>query len=70
DLIALLQAFNATPGWTRTTPLTLLGCKGLSDFVAGIMNLFDGTEPENYELNIVELTAGRHDFPGFVIETA
>lgn len=70
DLIALLQAFNATPGWTRTKPLTVLGCQGLNDFVAGIMNLFDGTVPENYELNVIELTVGRHEFPGFVIETA
>ena len=70
DLVALLQANNATPGWTRTAPLQLLGCRGLQGFVEGIMKLFDGTAPESYQLEIVELDAGRHLYLGFTLEAA
>ncbi|MEI6533875.1 MAG: ribonuclease Z [Verrucomicrobiaceae bacterium] len=70
DLISLLQANNATPGWARETRLQILGCKGLKDFVQNILSLFDGTAPEHYLLEIIELEVGRHDFPDFILETA
>ena len=70
DLIALLQANNATPGWTRTAPLELTGCRGLTAFVDNIIPLFDGAAPENYQLDVVELDPGRHNFEGAIIEAA
>ncbi len=70
DLIALLQANNATPGWMRTAPLTVSGCRGLVTFIDGVLALFDGAAPEQYRLDVVELDPGRHDFNGAVLETA
>jgi len=70
DLIMLLQANNATPGWTRVTTLRIMGCSGLKKFIDSVFLLFDGTVPENYQLDIVELGPGRHSFPGFQLEAA
>jgi ribonuclease BN (tRNA processing enzyme) len=70
DLIALLQANNATPGWTRTARLHLIGCRGLAAFVDSIVALFDGAAPENYAIEVRELDPGRHYLPGIVVEAA
>ena len=58
DLVTLLQATNATPGWSRTRPLFLYGCRGLSAFVGQLLETFRDAVPETYALEIVELEAG------------
>ncbi|MEX1206664.1 MAG: ribonuclease Z [Dongiaceae bacterium] len=70
DLVTLLQASNATPGWTREEPLELIGCRGLSAFVDRITELFDGTTPESYPVQVTELGTERRDFDGWALETA
>jgi ribonuclease BN (tRNA processing enzyme) len=69
DLITLLQANNATPGWTRTARLQLIGCQGLAAFVDSVVTLFDGAAPENYAIDVLELEPGRHDLQGAILET-
>jgi ribonuclease BN (tRNA processing enzyme) len=70
DVVTLLQASNATPGWRRTAPLELFGCRGLGDLVRRVTEAFDGTAPEGYPLRVVELDEERRDFDGWSVETA
>jgi ribonuclease BN (tRNA processing enzyme) len=70
DLVTLLQASNATPGWSREAPLELYGCHGLSRLVDQVKAAFDGTAPEGFPLRVVEMGAERRDFDGFTVETA
>jgi ribonuclease BN (tRNA processing enzyme) len=69
DLVTLLQASNATPGWTREKPLELIGCHGLKAFVARLTELFDGTAPEGFSIAVTELGEDRRDFDGWKLET-
>jgi ribonuclease BN (tRNA processing enzyme) len=70
DVVTLLQASNGTPGWSRTDPLELFGCRGLGALVERVIATFDGTEPEGFPLRITELREERHDLGGFVVQTA
>jgi ribonuclease BN (tRNA processing enzyme) len=73
DLVTLLQASNATPGWTRAEPLELLGCRGLAELVRQVTAAFDGTVPEGFPLQITELGEERREFAGgggWMVETA
>ncbi|KKC38134.1 hypothetical protein WH87_11070 [Devosia epidermidihirudinis] len=70
DLVTLLQAYNATPGWERTAPLQLIGCQGLAAFVDQLCAVFGGIGPKTYALDIVELVPGQTQFPGFTLEAA
>lgn len=70
DLFTLLQANNATPGWTRRQKLTLLGCPGIESFLRRQFRLLDGTEPENYLLEIHELGAQPLSFDGWSLTAA
>ena len=70
DLVTLLQASNATPGWRREEPLELYGCHGLTKLVSQVMAAFDGTTPEGFPLRITELGEERRDLGDFVLETA
>lgn len=70
DLVTLLQASNATPGWRRQAPLELIGCRGLADLVRRLMEAFDGVAPEGFSLSVVELDEERRDFGGWTLETA
>jgi ribonuclease Z len=58
DLVTLLQATNATPGWSRTRPLFLYGCRGLSAFVSQLLEIFRDAVPETYPLHIMECEVG------------
>jgi len=69
DLVTLLQASNATPGWKREAPLELYGCHGLARLVSQVIAAFDGTTPEGFPLRVVELGAERRDLGGFELET-
>src|SRR5713226_9361367 len=55
DVVTLLQASNATPGWRREAPLTLTGCRGLAGFVGRMREIFDGAEPEGFGLEVREM---------------
>lgn len=69
DLVTLLQASSSTPGWVRNQPLELIGCRGLQDFVARIVDLF-GVAPESFPVTVTELGAERRDFGDWTLETA
>ncbi len=56
DLIMLMHSNNATPGKTRQKPLNLYGPAGLKYLAETLNDLFPETVPENYELNIFEIT--------------
>lgn len=70
DLVTLLQASNATPGWSRQKPLEVIGCRGLGAFVARMMETFDGAAPEGFAVRVTELGAERRQFGGWTLETA
>jgi ribonuclease Z len=70
DIITLLQATNATPGWNRTKPLTFYGCRGLEEFIRQLLLIFRDAVPETYVLNIVELDVGRHEIEELTVEAA
>jgi ribonuclease BN (tRNA processing enzyme) len=55
DLMTLLQANNAGPGWGREEPLAVIGPPGLKAFLSQLMTAFEGTRPEAYLLDIIEL---------------
>jgi len=70
DLLTLLQVYNATPGWTRTEKLTVIGCKGIENFLKRQFRLFDGVKPENYHLQVHEMNAETIQFEGWSLESA
>jgi ribonuclease BN (tRNA processing enzyme) len=59
DLLMLLQAYNATPGWTRRKKLTIIGCKGI-----------DGVKPETYPIQIYEMDVETMHFEGWNLVSA
>jgi ribonuclease BN (tRNA processing enzyme) len=63
DLVTLFQANAATPGFRRTLPLSLVGCRGLSSFLALLFKLYDGIQPEGYALDIREMEAEAATYP-------
>lgn len=70
DIVTLLQATNATPGWSRSSTLTIYGCRGLKEFISRLLNVFRDAVPETYRLDIVELEVGRHEIAGGLVEVA
>jgi ribonuclease BN (tRNA processing enzyme) len=68
DLITLLQASNATPGFRRSLPLNIIGCKGLSAFLRRLFEVYEGIEPEGFALNVRELGAESVNFPTWRLE--
>jgi ribonuclease BN (tRNA processing enzyme) len=70
DLVTLLQANNATPGFHRTLPLSLIGCRGLSSFLSRLFEIYDGITPEGYSLDIKEVDAEAGSYaPGWGLTT-
>jgi ribonuclease Z len=63
DLATFLQANNATPGFRRTLPLTLIGCRGLSPFLSRLFEIYEGIEPEGYALDLREVAAETASLP-------
>jgi ribonuclease BN (tRNA processing enzyme) len=70
DLVTLLQALVATPGWKREKTLTITGCLGFTSFLESLMKLYEGIAPRGYDLVINEMQEERREFPGWRIETA
>lgn len=70
DLVTFLQANDSTPGWTRTRPVHLVGCRGTKDFYAQLMQVFPGITPQSYALDIREVGAERIEFGTWTIEAA
>jgi ribonuclease BN (tRNA processing enzyme) len=62
DLLTLLQAYNATPGWQRKNELTIIGCQGIEDFLEQQFSLFEAVAPESYPLRIYEMSDGSMEF--------
>lgn len=70
DLLMLLQVYNATPGWTRSEKLTVIGCNGIVNFLEEQFRLLDGVKPETYHLQIFEMNAELLHFEGWSVESA
>lgn len=69
DLLTLLQANNATPGWLRSKDLTVIGCKGIKEFLEKQFQLFEYTEPESYVLHIIEMGDESLGFESFTLSS-
>lgn len=70
DIVTLLQANNATPGWQRTRRLRLIGCRGLQEFVERLLAIFRDAAPDSYEIEFTELSVGRNLLEGLAVEVA
>lgn len=70
DLVTLLQALVATPGWKREKTLNITGCVGFSSFLEQLIQVYDGIAPRGYELVVSEMGQKRREFPFGMIETA
>jgi ribonuclease BN (tRNA processing enzyme) len=70
DLLTLLQASNATPGWQRVKPLAFYGCQGFASFLQKLFGIFDGVAPETFPLQVHELASERVDFGAWSLRTA
>jgi ribonuclease Z len=70
DLVTFLQVNESTPGWTRTRPLHLTGCRGTQRLYDQLMSAYAGCAPRSYPLDLRELVAERVEFPAWSIETA
>jgi ribonuclease BN (tRNA processing enzyme) len=70
DLLTMIQALGATPGWTRTDELNLIGCSGLRDFIQRQLEIFPDIGPETFSLNTIELEVGTTQFPGWSLKSA
>ena len=69
DLVTFLQANESTPGWTRTRPVYLTGCRGTQRLYDQLVSAYTGCAPQSYALEIRELGAERVDFGAWSIET-
>jgi ribonuclease BN (tRNA processing enzyme) len=69
DLLTFLQANNATPGWKRTEPVILVGPRGIKEWLSRLFDLFDGTAPEGFALEIHELGAETLAFQTWHLQT-
>jgi len=69
DLLTFLQASNSTPGWKRTEPLALVGGYGLENFLHQLFCIFEGTEPESFDLKVFELGTDTLSFEGWSLGT-
>ncbi len=69
DLLTFLQANNATPGWKRTEAVILVGPRGVKETLRRLFDLFDGTAPEGFPIEIHELGAERLEFQTWSLET-
>jgi ribonuclease BN (tRNA processing enzyme) len=54
DLVTLLQAIDSGRE-RRTSPLTVVGCRGTDRLVWGLLSLFPGIGPDGYRLEILEV---------------
>jgi ribonuclease BN (tRNA processing enzyme) len=70
DLVTFLQVNESTPGWTRTNPVHLTGCRGTQKLYEQLMSAYPGFAPKSYALEIRELGAERVDFGAWTIEAA
>jgi len=70
DLLTIIQAFGATPGWTRTDELSLIGCTGLKGFIERQLDIFQDIGPETFSLNVIEMDAGSLRFPNWTLTSA
>ena len=70
DLLMLLQVYNATPGWTRSKKLTVIGCKGIEYFLEEQFRLLDGLKPETYPIQIYEMGAETMHFEDWSLVSA
>jgi ribonuclease BN (tRNA processing enzyme) len=70
DLATFLQINDSTPGWTRTRPIHLTGCRGTQHFFDQLMQVYPGIAPQAYAMDIRELATERIAFDGWIIETA
>jgi ribonuclease BN (tRNA processing enzyme) len=69
DLLTFLQANNATPGWKRTEPVILVGPRGTEEWLSRLFDLFDGTAPEGFALEIHEMGAETLAFQTWHLQT-
>lgn len=70
DLVTLLQALVATPGWEREKRLTITGCPGFTPFLERLMQVYDGIAPGGYGLVVGEMEQERRSFSFGTVETA
>jgi ribonuclease BN (tRNA processing enzyme) len=70
DLVTLLQANSATPGWTRSKPLRLIGCRGTRRLYDNLLAAYPDVTPKSYALEIRECGVERIQVQGWTIETA
>lgn len=70
DLATFLQANDSTPGWVRTRPVHLIGCRGTRQFYEQLMQVYPGIAPQSYSINIREVGTERIVFDDWTIETA
>jgi ribonuclease BN (tRNA processing enzyme) len=69
DLVTLLQANNATPGWKRSESLQVAGPRGMRRFLERLYQVFEGIAPEAYEIRVDELAESQHDIGGWHLAT-
>ena len=70
DLVTFLQINDSTPGWMRTRPIHLTGCRGTQHFYDQLMQVYPGIAPQSYTIDIREVGTERIAFDGWTIETA
>jgi ribonuclease Z len=69
DLLTFFQASNSAPGWKRTEPLTIVSGYGSENFLHQLFCIFEGTEPESFDLAIYELGRDNLSFEGWSLST-
>lgn len=70
DLVTLIQALGATPGWSRTRDLMLAGCRGLEHFIAQLLRVFPDIGPDTFRLPVIELDPGEQTIDGWKLDSA
>ncbi len=70
DLATLLQVFDSAPNSQRTSPFSIIGCKGTKDFVKRLLYLYPEITPQKYSIHIEEVEHDEKRVFGLKIESA
>lgn len=54
DILTLIQALGAAPGFMRQEDLTFIGCAGLAAFVERLLETYEDIAPETFQIQIKE----------------
>jgi ribonuclease BN (tRNA processing enzyme) len=70
DLATLLQVFDSSPESQRARPFSIIGGRGLKDFLERMLSLYPEIKPQTYQINKQEVFRDEFSLYGLKIQSA